>query len=449
MLYRAKWVVPVAGEPIANGGVLVRHERIEAVGPADEIGGALPPYEVRDLGEAALLPGFVNAHSHLELTVMRGLLEEADFRTWIGRLTEIKLTKMSASDLLDSARLGALEAVRSGVTCTGDTCDSGFAVDALVEAGIRGVVFQEVFGPDHAQAADSMRRLEERLLELAERTVDANRVAIGISPHAPYTVSAELFRRVTRLALERGYPVAIHAAESAAEERFVRDGEGPFAERLIERGISWTPPRASTIGYLDGLGVLDCRPLLIHAVRATDSDVEAVVRTGSRIAHCPKSNAKFGHGIAPVVRFRERGAIVGLGTDSVASNNVMDMLDEARAGVLLARAVERDAAALPARTALELATIDAARALGLDEKIGSLVPGKHADLCAISLEGLHVAPVYDVEASLVFSASARDVVLTVANGRVVFDRTSSASTPFDEPRLWARMGEIRAKIAEA
>lgn len=126
----------------------------------------------------------------------------------------------------------------------------------------------------------------------------------------------------------------------------------------------------------------------------------------------------------------------------------MDMLDEARAAVLLARAAERDAGALTARTALELATIDAARALGLDAEIGSLAPGKRADMCAISLEGLHVAPVYDVETSLVFSASARDVVLTLVDGRVVFDAASHAPTPFDEPRLWARMREIRTKIAE-
>ena len=449
MLYRAKWVVPIASEPIHDGAVVVRGDRIVAVGPAEELAGTLAPFEVRDLGEAALLPGFVNAHSHLELTVMRGLLEEADFRAWITRLTDIKLNRLTGDDLLDSARLGALEAVRSGVTCCGDTCDSGLALDALLEGGIRGVVYQEVFGPEPAQAGESLARLAEKVARLTDRAGDSGRVRVGVSPHAPFTVSADLFRGVAAFASERELPVAIHAAESEAEQRFMLEGTGPFADRFAERGIAWTPPGVSTIAYLADLGVLDCKPLLVHAVQASEADVEAIARSGSRVAHCPKSNAKFGHGVAPVARLLARGVTVALGTDSVASNNVVDMLDEARAAVLMARASGRDAGALSARRALALATLDGARALGLEAEIGSLEAGKRADMCAISLDGLHAAPVYDVETTLVFSTSARDVALTICGGRVVFDASSLAPTLFDEPRLWARMREIRARIAAA
>jgi cytosine/adenosine deaminase-related metal-dependent hydrolase len=449
MLYRAKWVVPIAGDPIEDGGVLVRDDRIAAIGKAAALEGSLSLFEVRELGEVALLPGLVNTHSHLELTLMRGLLEELDFREWIGRLTDIKLNRMTGNDLIDSARLGALEAVRSGVTCCGDTCDSGLALDALLESGIRGIVYQEVFGPDPAQSAASLARLAEKVAQLVDRAGDTGRVRVGVSPHAPFTVSADLFRGVAAFARERGLPVAIHTAESVAEERFVRRGTGPFADRLAERNIPWTPPGTSTIAYLRDLGVLACKPLLVHAVHATDADAEAIAETGSAVAHCPKSNAKFGHGVAPLAKLLSHGVTVGLGTDSVASNNVVDMLDEARVAVLMARASGRDAAALSARRALELATIGGASALGLAGEIGSLEDGKRADLCAIALDGLHAAPVYDVETALVFSASARDVVLTVCGGRVVYDASRLTPTLLDEPRLRARMREIRTRIAAA
>jgi cytosine/adenosine deaminase-related metal-dependent hydrolase len=416
------------------------------VGRAFEVS-APPGAIVRDLGETALLPGLVNAHSHLELTVMRGLLEDLPFRDWIARLTDVKLTRLNEDDLLDSSRLGALEAIAGGVTCSADTCDSGLALDALNEAGLSGVVFQEVFGPDPAQADESMRKLGDKLAALEARATSGGRVRIGVSPHAPYTVSAELFGCVTRLALDRDLPVAIHAAESHAEERFMRDGEGPFAENLARRGIRWSPPGRSTVGHLAAIGVLEARPLLIHAVRADAADLDVIAAAGARIAHCPKSNAKLGHGVAPLAAMLGRGIAVGIGTDSVASNNVCDMLDESRAATLAARAATRDELGLSARRALELATLGGARALGLDGEVGTLERGKRADLCAVSLAGLHLRPVYDVEASVVFSASARDVALTMAGGCVLFDRSKQdAFATLDVARLRVRLGEIQRKV---
>jgi cytosine/adenosine deaminase-related metal-dependent hydrolase len=449
MLLRAQWILPIAGEPFENGEVHIVDGRIASVARsgstlvADEV-------EVVDLGRAALLPGFVNTHSHLELTAMRGLLEDLGFREWIARLTSIKYTILSAEDLLDSARFGALEALAAGVTTIGDTCDSGAALDALLEAGMRGIVFQEVFGPDVAQAPDSMRKLSDKVDALQRRAGVDGRVRAGISPHAPYTVSGELFRRATAFAIERGLPVAIHAAESEDEERFVRDGEGPFAEGLARRGIAFEPRRSSTIAYLASLGVLACKPLLIHAVTATGEDLDLVAASGARVAHCPKSNAKLGHGAAPLRAMLERGIAVGLGTDSVASNNVCDLIDEARTATLIARTRAGDFRALAARDALRLATLGGAEALGLASEIGTIEAGKRADLCAISLEGRHLEPVYDVEAAIVFSASGSDVRMTLVDGRPLYDRRGDA--PFrlvDESRLRSRIGEIRARVALA
>lgn len=442
---RARWVVPVAADPIENGAVVVGEGRILAVGD-DESTRALYPDAVEvDLGDSAIMPGLVNTHSHLELTAMRGVLEHSDFREWIATLTDIKMTRMTAEDLLDSARIGVLEAVRAGITTCADTCDTGVAMNALIEAGLGGIVYQEVFGPSPGQAAESLAKLKDKVSALLDLR-RGSRVSAGVSPHAPYTVSADLFRGVAEYARAASLPMAIHTAESEAEDRFVRVGEGPFAARFAARGIPWHGRGTSTIGYLDELGVLDVRPLLIHAVHATDADIDAVERSRASIAHCPKSNAKFGHGVAPVAAMRRRGIAVGLGTDSVASNNVCDLLDEGRVAVFAARAAARSPGALAARDAIEMATLGGARALGLSDAIGSLEPGKRADLCVISLAGLHMAPIYDVETALVFSASRHDVTLTMASGRVVHSTVPGVESAQDEDRLRARLDEIRQRI---
>lgn len=447
MLLKARWVLPIRGPVIEDGAVRISGDRIVSVGPAAELTALESDEAVRDLGTAAILPGLVNAHSHLELTVMRGLLEDADFRTWITRLTTMKLERLTRDDLLDSARIGALEAVRAGVTCLADTCDSGVSARAMLEAGLAGVMYQEVFGPDAAQVDGSISGLVEKLESLEASRPAGSRVRIGVSPHAPFTVSADLFRRVTDLSRDRGIPMAIHAAESRAESDFLLDGTGPFGERFRTRGISWAPPGVSTVAWLDSLGVLEVKPLLIHAVQTTPADHQRIESSGASVVHCPKSNAKLGHGIAPLRAMRARGIRVGLGTDSVASNNLGDVLDEARSAVLLARAIERDATALDARQALELATIGGAEALGLDLEIGTLDPGKRADLCAISLDGFRAKPVHDVEAAIVWSCTADDVILTIAGGKPVFDRYGDEQSGMDERRLMARLLEIERALS--
>ena len=439
-------MLPISGPPIEDGLVLVFRDKIVAVGPATEV--VVPEgTEVRDLGQAALLPGFVNAHSHLELSVMRGRLEDTDFRKWVEHLTRIRQEQLAPEDVIDSARFGALEAIVSGVTCLGDTGDSGAALPALEESGLGGIVFQETFGLDPNQAVDGLVRLKEKFAALEATRVAPLRVALGVSPHAPYTISPPLFRLVTEYALSNGLPMAIHTAESFAEEQLMLQGEGVFAARFAERGIEWIAPGVSTIAYLEQLGVLEATPLLIHCVHATERDLERVSSAGCRIAHCPKSNAKFGHGIAPLFSMLSQGVDVGIGTDSVGSNNVMDLLDEARAAVFFARASTGRPDALTSGEALELITLGGAKALGFEETIGTLEAGKRADLCAVSLAGHHARPIFDVETALVFSCSARDVELTVASGVVLFDKSAEQPiTSIDSTRLYARVEEIARKI---
>lgn len=290
-----------------------------------------------------------------------------------------------------------------------------------------------------------MRELRGALDRLRAR--ESDRVRVGISPHAPYTVSDELFRAAALLAREEELPVAIHAAESAPERALVVEGGGDFAPGLRARGIE-TPPRGrSTIEMLGRLGVLDARPLLIHCVDLDAEDIRRISDAGCAVAHCPVANAKLGHGVAPVPELREAGVRVGLGTDSVGSNNRLDLLEEARIASLLQRARKADPGVLSPAELLSLCTIDGARALGWEDRVGTLEPGKEADLCAVSLSAPHVRPVHDPLAALFHAARGTDVVLTVVAGREVF--ADGEVRTLDVGALEAEVEEVTGRLRAA
>lgn len=444
-LYRAAWVFPVCSDPIRTGAVLVGTDgRIATVGPATAIE---PPEgaQVMDLGEAALLPGLVNVHAHPELAMFRGALEDLSFRDWILRLVGAKRAALTEADFHAAARWTMVEALRSGITTLAATESSGASAAALCEAGLRGVVYQEVFGPDPAQAEESMAGLRAAVDCL--RAWECDRVTIGVSPHAPYTVSDDLFRAAGEYALAEGLPMAVHAAESAIEHQLVQAGEGDFAPGLRARGIQ-TPPRGrTTVEMLDRLGVLRARPLLIHCVLLDGDDIRRVSDTGSAVAHCPVANARLGHGLAPYPEMIAQNVRVGLGTDSVGSNNRLDLLEEARIASVLHRARLARSDLLNPAELLRLCTLDGARALGLDGAIGTLEPEKDADMCAVSLAAPHVRPVHDPLAAMFHAARGCDVVMTMVQGRVLY-RDGRLAT-LDPAALQPVLEDAAARLREA
>lgn len=410
--YHARWVLPIAAAPIEHGTVVVDDACIAYVGPrAEAPSGGVDD----DLGDAVLLPGLVNAHTHLELTVMRGFLEELPFFDWVRILTRARHFVLDDAALLDSARLGVAEGLIAGVTTFADTGNSSAPFDALIEAGARGVAYREVFGPDPAQCDASLAELDAKVREMRSRATPL--VRVGVSPHAPYSVSDALFSAVADYARREQLPVAVHIAESDAESALVERAAGPFADFLRSRGIEVEPRARTPITLLERCGVLAGRPLLIHAVRADAPDIATIARHRCSVAHCPASNAKLGHGVAPLLELLDAGIAVGVGSDSMASNNRMDIAGEARLAVLQQRAKAHRAGALTATQALELATLGGARALGLDGVIGSLHVGRQADIVAFSLPA-HTAPVQDAATALVF-AGGNPALRTVVAGRVL------------------------------
>lgn len=426
-IHRADHVLPISSDPIPDGAVAIDGGSIAAVDDAANVIASHPDANVIDHGRAAILPGLVNCHSHLEITAMRNRLDdvENDFTSWLLKLNSIR-EDMTADDINDAAVLGAREGAAAGVTCFGDIGRMGHAgIHALTTVGLRGVVFQETeFSPDNRTAEDDFSALAAKFEELKKQ--ETNLVRVGLSPHAPYTVGSRLFELIAQYAIINRLPVSIHAAESRAEHELLTTGTGFFSGVYDRFDVEWQSPLCTPIEYLERLGVLATRPLLAHCVHASDTDIRRLAANGAKVAHCPKSNAKFGHGYAPLEKLLDAGVTVGLGSDSVASNNLCDILEESRFAVLAARNREDSIRFLTAREILHAATLGGASAMGMDDRVGSLEPGKAADLAVVALESDAQQPLGDIEAALVFSSSGRDVAMTLVDGKAVYEKTAGA-----------------------
>jgi len=391
---RAGSVHPVTAPPIEDGAVLVDDRgTIAAVGP-NLVVPTRPGARQLEFPDAHLLPGLVNTHTHLELTHLAGKNAEREFAGWIRTLRALK-DATTPEEFSRSAEQGVRDAWAAGVTCVADTGSTGAPLEALARLGGRGIYYQEVFGPDPAQCAASMAELEHALARLSP--LASSPLSLGVSPHAPYTVSEPLYRAVADLARRERCPLAMHLAESRAETELVRDGSGPFADALRARGFAVRAQHCSPVQYLLRLGVLQRATgwLCIHCVQVDERDVAILRDSGAGVAHCPRSNRAHGHGTAPLAAFRRAGLRVGLGTDSVVSVGDSSLSGEAAA------------AGLDGEDALRMLTIEGALALGLETEIGSLDVGKQADLAVFPSTILHHLP------------PTSTALLTLVAGRVV------------------------------
>ena len=399
----ADWVLPIEGPPIEQGAVAIEDGRIAAVGTSAELGPGTR------FDQSAILPGFVNAHSHLEYAVYAGFGDSlTDFAEWIRLHTERK-RRISWEEYVAIARLGAAECLRSGIATVGDCSFGGAAAIAIDELGLRGIVYLEVFG---AEPDDALEQFDELRSRAAAHFND--RVILGISPHAPYSISPAVYRAVTEL----GLPLATHISESESEVRYLLDGGGAW------EGIPWLvdPPRTTGTRLLADEGLLGPHLLAAHCVVVEPDEIALLAEHGVGIAHCPRSNAYVGCGVAPLRELRAAGLRVGVGTDGVSSTPSHDFFDELRAVVMMARARERRPDAVTATEALELGTLGGAQALGLDSEVGSLAAGKRADLTVVSLAGSSYLPWEDPAGAVVFGGSPDRVLATYVGGELRYER---------------------------
>src|SRR2546426_8640561 len=368
------WALPVGGPPIEGGAVAIEDDRIAAVGTAEELG------EVIRFDDSAIVPGFVNAHSHLEYAVYGGFGDGlGDFAEWITLHIQRK-ARIGWEAYVDVAKLGAAECLASGVTTVGDCSYSGATAVACAELGLRAIVYLEVFGSDVGRAL-------EHFAAIRDRAGDAfsERVRPGVSPHAPYSVSIELYEACAEL----GLPIATHISESRSEVQYLLSGTGAWGGY---KDLLVAPPGKTGTHLLAEHELLGPNVVAAHCVVLDEDEIGLLASTGTGVAHCPRSNGALGCGVTPLAELRAAGARVGVGTDSPASAPSFDFFEELRSVVLTARARAQRPDVLSASEVLELGTLGSARALDLDSEIGSLVPGKRADLAGVSLAGSPYLP---------------------------------------------------------
>ena len=405
MIVTAEWIIPVTSPPLRRHAVVVENGLIREIRPL--LAGDPSP------GRNCLLPGLVNAHTHLAYTGLRNVFDRLPFFGWIRRLTETKYNILTDEDVVRSTLLGVSECLSSGVTTVGDMSDLEPSLRVLSESPLRGTFYWEVFGVEKSAADETWTGLNEQYSRL-KGEYSSNRLKIGISPHASYTVRPELYRRIADWSCTEEVPVSFHASESKAEEDFIARREGVIADFLRDRASDWKILGSSSIEHLWKTGIFETKPIVAHAVQASDNDLDILNECKVVVAHCPKSNAKFGHGVAPLNRMIGKGIRVALGTDSAASNNRLDLFEEARFGLFQQRVLCREQV-LSEQKMLEMITIEGARALNMEKEIGSLETGKMADMILVKIP-VNYSTADQVLNHLVYNTTSSDVLKTFISG---------------------------------
>lgn len=422
----ARWVIPIepVGRVLEHHAVAVRAGRIVAVGPREELATRFSVGAIVERPNHVLLPGFVNAHTHAAMTLLRGAAESAAFERWLKtQVWPLEQRWIDAEYVRDGTELAIADMLTSGTTCFGDMhLFPEIVAQTAAESQIRACIGLPVVEQPTSWAGSAGECLEKGLRLHDEYRGDPL-ITTSLSPYAPWALTDETLIRVRRAADELELPMTMHVNETSED---AHTGE----ERTIAR--------------LQRLGVLSPLLTAVHMVHVDDADIDTCALAGVSVVHCPQSNLKLGNGIAPVARLNTRDINVALGTDGAASNNDLSMLDEVRTAALLARGFHSAHVGIEAHEWLRFATLNGARALGLGEVIGSLTPGKLADLCCIDLARPHTQPVYDVAAHIVFAASRDQVSDVWVAGRALV--SESRLTRLDEADLLARAERWRTRI---
>ena len=408
VLIHARWIVPVEpeGRVLERHALVIKHGRIAALLPSTEARLRFQSAETVDLPRHALLPGLVNAHTHAAMSLLRGYADDLALMDWLREhIWPAESRWVSAEFVRDGVELAVAEMLQGGITCFNDMYFFPEAAAQVArQCGIRASLGMVVFDFPSAWGSGPQDYIAKGLA-LRDQHKNDPLLSFVFAPHATYTVSEHWLKELRTLADELDLPVHTHVHETAGEvEASVKE----YGKRPIER--------------LQGLGLFTPALMAAHMTHLTDAEISESVQSGVSVIHCPQSNMKLASGFCPVAKLLAAGANVALGTDGAASNNDLDMFSEMQTASLVAKAVAGDAAAVPATTALRMATLNGARALGLDKDTGSLLPGKWADLIAVDLHKAGTQPVHNPISTLVYSCGRQQVSdVWVAGKRLLQD----------------------------
>jgi 5-methylthioadenosine/S-adenosylhomocysteine deaminase len=391
---------------IENGSVAIRGERLLAVSTDREIARRYRASRVIDAAGKVVMPGLINAHTHVPMVLFRGIADDLVLIEWLQKyIFPAEARNVDEQFVRAGTRLGCLEMMRGGTTTYVDMYYFEDAIaDETARAGMRAVLGETLIdfpAPDNKTWEAAIDYTDRYLKKWKDHPL----ITPAVAPHAPYTVSTEHLKQASSLAARHSAPLIIHVAEDSAEVKTIQ-------EKF----------RATSVSYLDRIGLLGENVIAAHVVWPTDDDIATLARRSVGVAHCPQSNMKLAAGVSPVPKMLKAGVRLGLGTDGAASNNDLSLWEEMDTAAKLHKLTSKDPTVVNAREALEMATIRGARSVHLDREIGSLEPGKRADLIVVAINNLHQIPRYNIYSHLVYATKASDVETVVINGRIVMLR---------------------------
>lgn len=431
LLIHPRWVLPInpANTVLDAHSVAVNAGKIAAVIPSDDARRNWQAQQSIDLPDHVLMPGLVNAHTHTPMSLLRGFADDMPLMSWLrDYIWPAERRWVSSEFVRTGSQLAYAELLRGGVTCFNDMYFFPQVSAQLAdEVGIRACIGMLMMDLTTAYA-DNPNQYLEKGLELHEQFHNHPTIHPVLAPHAPYTVPDKYLQRIAGLGDELNLQICMHLHETTQE---IEDALKQYGSRPLQR--------------LAALGLLSSRLLAVHAIHLQDDEIRALVEAGAAVIHCPKSNLKLASGFCPVQKLLDAGVCVALGTDGAAGNNHLDMIGEMQTATLLAKGVSKDATAVPAHRALEMATLAGARALKLDARIGSVEVGKSADLITIDLSGPEAKPLYDVASHLVYATDRRQVSDVWVAGRHLLQNHTLTTIDIDE--LGLRVLEWEQKIS--
>jgi len=423
-LLSARWIIPVEPDSLVlhHHALVIRDGRILEILPADEARSRYPDASREEFPAHALIPGLINAHTHAAMSLMRGIADDRPLMEWLtDHIWPLEQKWMGEAFVRDGSDLAMAEMIRGGITCFNDMYFfPEVTAQQVMRCGMRAMLGMILVDFPSAWASGPTEYLEKGL-SLRDEWLNDSLVSFAFAPHAPYSVSDEPLLRVATLAAELELPIHMHLHETADE---IEQSRQQFGMRPITR--------------LKQLELLGPGYIAVHMTQLTDEEIALIAKTGASVVHCPESNLKLASGFCPVARLVNAGVNVAIGTDGAASNNDLDVMGEMRMTALLAKAVSGDASAVPAHTALRMATLNGAKALGLDADTGSLEPGKWADITAIRLDGIETQPLFDPISDLVYAASRHQVSDVWVGGRRLLKDRQLTTLDIDEISRKAR-----------